>query len=79
MCDKNVILIRKVLVLISKQREAGKTAKKKVGGWFWEITDKSFFGHCIYIIFTSYVSSLVYAITNTLEYKGKFCEIGFTI
>lgn len=44
MCDKNVILIRKVLVLISKQREAGKTAKKKVGGWFWEITDKSFFG-----------------------------------
>ena len=52
--------------------------KLKVGGWFWEITDKNFFGHFI-IIFSFYVSCLVYAITNSLEYKGKFGEIGFTI
>ena len=29
MFDKNIILIRKVLVLISKQREAGKRATKQ--------------------------------------------------
>ena len=25
------------------------------------------------------MSCLVYAVTNSLEYKGKFCEIGFII
>lgn len=43
------------------------------------MTDKNFFGHFVILFFSLYVFCLVYAVTNSLEYKGKFCEIGFTI